>query len=199
MATYFTSDSHFGHMNILRYCNRPFKSAEAMDAVLIQKWNQRVQPDDVVWHLGDFTLNGGVEQISRYRSRLNGHIHLIWGNHDKRTPEMAALFESAQDLADISVTEHGQNYKLVLCHYAMRVWPASHRGSWHLYGHSHGSLPDDPQARSLDIGVDCWEYAPVSIQQIAARMQKKEWKPADHHHGGDAPDAAINIVNAYLR
>lgn len=198
MATYFTSDTHFGHANIIKYCSRPFESVEAMDAALIKNWNRRVGPDDTVWHLGDFSMNAGVERVRKYRERLNGRIHLIWGNHDKRTPEVAALFESVHDLTKVSFSEAGETRDVVLCHYAMRVWGASHRGAWHLYGHSHGSLTDDLHALSLDIGLDCWDYAPVSVQQIAARMQQKQWRPVDHHNGGDAPDAAINAVTARL-
>jgi len=181
MATFFTADTHFGHANILKYCSRPFKSVEAMDEALIKNWNRRVGPDDTVWHLGDFTMAGGVERVRKYKDRLNGRIHLVWGNHDKRSSEVSALFESTHDLTKIHFSEAGVVGQAVLCHYAMRVWGASHRGVWHLYGHSHGTLPDDNQALSLDIGVDCWDYSPVSVQQIAARMKQKQWRPVDHH------------------
>lgn len=179
--TFFTSDTHFGHANIIKYCNRPFASAEEMDEALIRAWNARVQPQDTVWHLGDFTMNGGPDKVRSYRDRLNGKIHLVWGNHDRRSPEVAALFESTHDLVQMSCSADGRDHTLVLCHYAMRVWPRSHRGIWHLYGHSHGSLTDDPNALSLDIGTDCWAFAPVSVAQIAERMAAKTWKPVDHH------------------
>lgn len=182
VTTYFTSDTHFGHANIIKYCNRPFANADVMDDVLIRNWNNVVKPDDTVYHLGDFAVGGGP--ASKYLSRLNGKIHFCWGNHDTRLKDVIdATPHTVQPLSiahmrDIAID--GQRF--VLCHYAMRVWNKSHKGAWHLYGHSHGTLPDDPNSLSLDIGVDCWNYAPVSIAQIRDRMKKKVWKPVDHHN-----------------
>ncbi len=63
----------------------------------------------------------------------------------------------------------------------MKVWKGNHRGTWHLYGHSHGTLPDDPNARCFDIGVDCHNFTPVSFGQVKELMAKKNFKPLDHH------------------
>ncbi len=70
---------------------------------------------------------------------------------------------------------------IVMLHYSMRVWNKSHHGSWHLYGHSHGTLPDDPNSLSIDVGVDCHNYQPISYDEIKSIMSKKEFKPVDHH------------------
>ena len=75
----------------------------------------------------------------------------------------------------------GHVQRIVLSHYAMRIWDRSHFGTWHLFGHSHGSMPDDPTSRSLDVGVDVWNYRPVSYEQIKARMATKTWQPVDGH------------------
>lgn len=181
MSIWFTSDTHFGHANIIGLCKRPFPSVGAMDATLIENWNARVQPNDTVYHLGDFMLFGDASAMQKYRERLNGKIHLVRGNHEKKSHDFKGVFESINDLTEITVTVGRETQRVVLCHYAMRVWPHSHRGAWHLFGHSHGTLPDDPHALSADVGVDCWEYAPVSLQQLAARMKRKDWKPIDHH------------------
>ncbi len=181
MSTWFTADTHFGHAKIIGYCSRPFSSAAEMDAALVARWNSRVSPNDTVWHLGDFTLFGDREAMGRYRKRLNGKIHLVRGNHDKRGIDLSGIFESVGDLSEITISLGGANQRVVLCHYALRVWPHSHRGAWHLYGHSHGTLEDDPHALSVDVGVDCWKYAPVSAAQISARMKRKAWKPIDRH------------------
>jgi calcineurin-like phosphoesterase family protein len=149
-----------------------------MDATLVCRWNEVVGPQDTVWHLGDFAMNKGADRLRAYLGRLNGTIHLVWGNHDRRTSECAALFASTQDLAEVKIQRSsGQNQTVVLCHYAMREWRNSFRGAWHLFGHSHGGLADDPAALSLDIGVDCWGFRPVGVEELERRMAKKNWTP----------------------
>ena len=77
---YFTSDTHFGHANIIKFCNRPFKNVEEMNQKLIENWNSVVGPNDLVFHLGDFAFGG--QPLWRYiREQLNGNIILIKGNH----------------------------------------------------------------------------------------------------------------------
>lgn len=173
MATFFTADTHFGHDNIRKFCDRPFDSADEMDAALIENWNAAVGPKDDVYHLGDFAFRA-AQRVPEYLQLLNGRIHLIIGNHD--APELRHKpggFASVYDLRTIKLNGR----KITLCHYAMRVWPASHRGTWHLYGHSHGNLPDDPKSRSFDIGVDCHDYRPLSFDEVEAIMDKKDWEP----------------------
>src|SRR6185369_462783 len=82
--TYFTSDTHFGHANIIRYCHRPFAGAAEMDDALVHRWNERVGDDDVIYHLGDFTLSGR-ETARRMFARLRGRIRVLgypW-HHDR--------------------------------------------------------------------------------------------------------------------
>ena len=84
MATYFTSDTHFGHKNIIELAKRPYTDCETMDEALIANWNSRVNPNDTVWHLGDFAWKKSIGPES-YLKRLNGKISLVWGNHDPET------------------------------------------------------------------------------------------------------------------
>jgi calcineurin-like phosphoesterase family protein len=185
MSDFFTSDPHFGHANIIKYCNRPFHSAGEMDQAIIDRWNARVGPGDTLYCLGDWCLGRGSRSIGQaaasYRERINcGRIVMLWGNHDRKgrnDPLFQKQFEGVHDLLEIDIA--GQ--PIVLCHYALRVWNRSHRGAFHLYGHSHGSLPDDPAARSFDCGVDCFDYYPISMEQVVDRMSKKKWQPLDHH------------------
>lgn len=170
MTIYFTADTHFGHDNIRRHCGRPFKTVAKMDATLIANWNARVRAGDTVYHLGDFAFKSskGVED---YRRRLNGRIHLIRGNHDSKEPgRLEAIFDSVHPL--LCITIEGQT--IVLCHYAMRVWEKKHHGSWHLYGHTHGRLKDDSLSLSLDVGVDCNNYLPISFPEVRQRMVEKQ-------------------------
>ena len=165
-----------------------------MDRIIIDNINALVKPDDTLWHLGDFCFGPRNPQAfyrkaEYYRDRINcNNIMLIWGNHDpdlysynKEYKDMAEnfrrLFKSDYSLKTIMV----ENQKIVLCHYAMKVWNKSHYGVWHLYGHSHGSLPDDPNSLSFDCGVDCHNYRPISFPEVSAIMAKKTFKPVDHH------------------
>jgi len=180
---WFTSDHHFGHANVIRYCNRPWATVEEMDEALVQKWNSVVGKNDLVYHLGDFTLLG-YNKFKEYVKRLSGIIRIVPGSHDARwlvpwrsnmhRPPISANgceVEATDSLLTLEIEDGKSEYPqvVVLCHYAMRVWDRSHYGSIHLYGHSHGQLPGI--GRSLDVGVDCWDYTPISLQQVRAIME----------------------------
>jgi|SRR5579859_683944 len=162
--TFFTADTHFGHARIIDLCSRPFETVEDMDEEMTARWNKVVGPDDHVWHLGDFCLSKDPNAARNYRQRLNGRISLIWGNHDRvGTRMLAHAWVNTVYATEINM----DGWDLTLCHYALRVW----NGSFHktgkslmLYGHSHGMLP--PIHHSLDVGVDCWNFYPVSLDQI---------------------------------
>ena len=81
---YLISDTHFNHLNIIKYCNRPFETVEEMNEFIIQKWNNTISNDDTVYFLGDFCL-GNREKVIELGHRLNGHKILILGNHDRVT------------------------------------------------------------------------------------------------------------------
>lgn len=86
-STWFTADTHFGHAGIIGRCRRPHADARAMDAALAAAWNAVVRADDEVWHLGDFAFRS-AHDAGAYLRRLNGRVHLVWGNHD--SPETRA-------------------------------------------------------------------------------------------------------------
>lgn len=154
---WFTADLHFNHKNIIKYCNRPFNSVEEMNKTLIDNWNKRVSRDDLVYVLGDFCFGNS----DYYLKQLNGSKILIFGNHDDTNiRKNKGLFRAVYDI--LKIKERGKT--IMLCHYAMRVWAKSHFNSYHLYGHSHGTLP--PVGKSLDVGVDCHSYSPISIDQV---------------------------------
>ena len=173
-SVFFTSDTHFGHSRMLDF--RPFASTEEMDEALIANWNERVGRGDRVYHLGDFSWSNR-ERTAEVIGRLNGQIHLVRGNHDKALDRLASMFTSFSEYKTIKVGDQ----RIVLFHYAMRVWDMSHYGSWHLYGHSHGNLADDPGALSMDVGVDPNGLRPVSFEEIGERMAGKVFVPVDHH------------------
>ena len=180
MTVWFTSDTHFGHANIIRYSERPFGSVREMDESLTDRWNTLVRPDDTVWHLGDFAFRNAVS-AERYLARLAGRKHLIWGNHDDAATRALPGWESSQPYAEITV----DGTRLVLFHYAMRVWNRGQYGAVHLYGHSHNSLPGDDQC--CDVGVDnpAWGYGPATLRQIASFLATQPAHVAVDHHVSD--------------
>lgn len=182
MSVFFTSDLHVGHANILKYSKRPFADLDEMHSELVRRWNSVVGPKDEVYVVGDFAYKCHPGTLRRFAESLNGTMYLVRGNHDKAS---VSHFAWVKDLHTIHVQDGDRVQRIVLCHYAMRVWNTSHHGTWHLYGHSHGNLKDDPNSLSFDVGVDCWDYTPVSYEQVKARMATKTWKPIDHHGRDD--------------
>jgi len=174
---WFTADTHFGHENIIRYCKRPFTTVREMDETIIENWNKKVCPGDSVYHLGDFAWARESRTVEKLLQRLNGQVHLILGTHDKAAVRKANGFVEKRDLKRIKVGEQD----IVLCHYAMRVWDKSHFGSYQLYGHSHGTLPDDENLFSTDVGVDRWSFMPVSFEEIRALLSQRKFIPVDCH------------------
>lgn len=176
---FFTSDTHFGHKNIIRYCNRPFSSVEEMDVAMIERWNEVVGPSDTVYHLGDFSINN--QSAQKYVGRLNGEIHLILGNHDKKVKMLRPAFASINHYLEL---RYKSNPDIILFHYAMTVWNKKHHGAWHLYGHSHGNLPDQMN-KSIDVGVDTNNFYPYHFDEVARILNKRptfsEQLPVDHH------------------
>ena len=192
---FFTSDLHLDHANVIRYCKRPwlqegdevldengklrwvnFGVAEdrknEMNEAIISNWNERFGQRDTIYCLGDIAFVNSEDRLQQLIGRLNGKIHLIRGNHDNRKilKNCADLFESVRELSKINWDKQ----KIILCHYAMRVWDSSHHGSWHLYGHSHGLLPG--RGKSFDVGVDAWNYYPVSYTEVKEKMEELEIK-----------------------
>jgi|SRR5665213_2445732 len=181
MADWFTSDWHLGHHNIIQYSHRPFISVDDMDQTIIDNVNKVVGRDDRLFNLGDIAFR--KDKLAFYRARLIcKNIFVVPGNHDKEK-ELVRHFTV---LPQCYMYEN-QGFRMVLCHYAMRVWVHSHHGAGMLYGHSHGGLPPVPGAPSFDIGVDCWNYKPLSFIEVQQEMKRLCSLPADtkeylHHN-----------------
>lgn len=188
MNIWLTADSHYGHENILRHDGRPFASIKEHDEALVENHNQCVKPGDEVWHLGDFACCNVEHPAGWYLDKLHGNIHIIWGNHDHRGKMSAAAcmsdgrkgkkFASAHDVYMLSVarmlpeTCGKPGDHLFLSHYAHKVWPGSHHGRWHLYGHSHGNL-DGGLGASMDVGVVLHGYKPINYDEVASVLRHR--------------------------
>lgn len=177
MAYWFTSDTHFGHANILKYDQRPFADIVEHDNELIRRWNTVVSKSDVVYHLGDFSWHTKEAQCDGILSQLNGTKILIFGNHDSKAVKRSRYWAKVTPYEEVTIEQQ----KICLFHYRMVVWNRSHHGSWALHGHSHGTLPIVMTAKTLDVGTMLWSYAPVSFSEIKAEMEKKTFVPVDAH------------------
>lgn len=168
MKYFFTSDEHYNHFNILEYSKRPFKTVDEMDETIIKNHNEVVGVDDIVYHMGDFTLKSKHEADNFIR-RLNGNHIFIRGSHDYWMEND----KTAREIIELKL----EGEYIVMCHYAMRVWPRSHYNSWQLFGHSHGRLGG--VGKSMDVGVDTESsehkrFYPYSFEEIKKIMSKKE-------------------------
>lgn len=177
MATFFTSDTHFFHHNIIRYCERPFSDIYTMNEHIVESWNSVVKPNDTIFHLGDISF-GYADETIEILSRLNGNKHLIAGNHDrnskwasKNREEVLTAFQSVSDYRRIKI----DGMKFVLCHFPLASWE---RGYVNLHGHTHGKYKG--YKGQLDVGVDSIGPVPLTAgacyKLALAKTRETEYK-----------------------
>ena len=157
----FTADEHYGHKNIITYCDRPFKTVYEMDGEIAKRHNEVVSENDIVVHAGDFALCS-AKHAENYIRQLNGMHIFLQGSHDRW-----AKNRNLRYILELTI----EKQLIVVCHYAMRTWHKSHYNSFNLYGHSHGKLR--PEGKSWDIGVDNNGFYPVSWEQIKEIMRNR--------------------------
>lgn len=176
---WFTSDLHFWHKNICKYCNRPYESVEEMNEGIIQNWNSVVQEDDVVFVLGDLSFCG-IEKLRLLISQLKGNIFLIQGNHDS-DKVVNKLYEEGLikdyfKLLEVTIVndEECPNQQLTLCHFPMIDWYNKEKGAWMVHGHQH-QLPETPSCSVLhwDVGLDKNHMTPISFEQLKINITKQ--------------------------
>jgi calcineurin-like phosphoesterase family protein len=183
MKNFVISDTHFSHKNIIKYCNRPFQHIDEMNETLIKNWNDVVGKDDRVFHLGDFAFERDLNRLAFLRSRLNGRIILIRGNHDEHTDDDYKLagFDEVYRLYD----ENIHNSKWVFSHYQMTTWNCSHKGSFHLFGHEHWQRQYDfPHEvykknfwseRKFNVCADSNNFTPINLLTIKNILEKRDF------------------------
>ena len=183
-----TSDTHFFHENIIKYCNRPFENVEEMNTILIQNWNKVVSSEDDIYIIGDFALikgenhNEKLNRLFNLSNQLNGKKHLIIGNHDyfEIVDYLKVGFEDViQGFIDVLLNNHWFTF----CHYQMTSWNNSHRGSMHLFGHEHWRQQYEPKhsiyeemhwsERKFNVCVDANRFTPVNVNDIIRILEKR--------------------------
>lgn len=188
---YFSSDWHLGHVNIMKYDGRPFKTIKEMDETILKNVCSTVKNTDSLYFLGDFAFARTPDILKGYMQTVastGAKLFFIKGNHDKkdtiRLYELYGTYLGEQKkikIPDMDARDGIQ--EIVLNHYRMDVWDKSHHGTWHLHGHSHHTLAERPTARCLDVGINGREYnyTPVSYDWIKKAMSRKTFVPIDHH------------------
>lgn len=176
MKTFFCADTHFAHANIIKFCNRPFKDVDDMNSKLINNWNQRVKQDDIVYNLGDWCFRGGKEGGSNkahyWEKKLHGKIIHIAGNHDinngVKSILMAALLEFggyqvfAQHRPPMMRPEVPEFCDFALCGHIHNLWKFQY----------NTEDPNIVNVPIINVGVDVWNYRPVSMEEIIAFYNK---------------------------
>ena len=181
---FFVSDTHFGHSNIIKFCDRPFKDAEEMDYKLIENWNKKVPQDGLVFHLGDFAW-GGYEFWKKIREQLNGDIILIKGNHDQKNMSSTAEQELFKHVTWQMLIEI-EGRKVLLNHFPFLCYAGVYREPSKLvfqaYGHVHSGEGKKGQdlprlihtyPMQYDVGVDNNNYEPISWYELNEKIQKQ--------------------------
>lgn len=159
-----TSDQHFDHANIIKYCNRPFSDTEEMNKTLLHKWNNTVCNEDTVYFLGDLAFGTGSRPTDYWVKQLNGKIIFIKGSHD-RSKNINFL----------------QNYKLQYGKYIFfLVHDPAHApknwNGWIIYGHLHNHAPEYPfmnrEKRTMNVSVELTNYKPVDMDEIIKKIEE---------------------------
>lgn len=193
MTLWFTADLHLGHENIIRYASRPFDSVEQMNCTLINRWNEVVGDDDEVWVLGDFAL-GKITETLPLASLLRGRKVLLTGNHDRCWPGHGRRAEGWTERyldAGFAEVRHGMakvdvgGKRVEVCHFPYRGAAtdrhAEHRpidyGNWLFHGHVHDRW--QTRGRMINVGVDVWDYMPISLPILATQLLGvRTWDPS---------------------
>jgi calcineurin-like phosphoesterase family protein len=174
---WFTADTHLEHGAVIRHSRRPWNNPEDMNEALISNINEVVGRRDTLYHLGDFAWKG--TRIKYWRDRIVcKDVRLVCGNHDPTTKNgtpkewLKEIFQGVTSLSWVRIESRipgNPKQLIVLCHYGFETWHKMHFGSWHLHGHSHGSL--GVKVGRMDVGVDAQGYYPVSEEQL------RDWMP----------------------
>lgn len=181
MSIWFTSDTHFGHARIVELCERPFRDVREMDEELVRRWNARVAPGDVVYHLGDFSM-GPRRTIGEVLRQLRGYKVLVRGNHDRsRTAMLAEGFDEVFPALEVEVAPPEGEPDFVPGRTALTVYMRHHPeerffdpATWwrwcdnriHLCGHVHEKWRRRGDA--INVGVDQWGFEPKSLRELLA-------------------------------
>lgn len=179
MTTFYTSDCHFGHTNIIKFASRPFDSVPHMNESLIANWNETVTPDDTVMVLGDFVM-GKKDETLPLVERLNGTIYLVPGNHDRVHPmdKQCAKWTPIYEAVGINIVTPEVSVLddpfVTLCHFPFdgdshhedRYTELRPRDEGQILFHGHVHEEWQVRGRQINVGCDVWDFRPVTREQL---------------------------------
>jgi calcineurin-like phosphoesterase family protein len=187
METWFASDTHWGHANIIDFCQRPYGSVEEMNVAMAENWNNTVGAEDTVWFLGDFAM-GKIRETLPWAGQLNGYKILLPGNHDRcwvghtekkrlgwREEYLAAGFDEVLEVNELDIELDGR--VVTLCHFPhsgdshgedrYTGFRPARTGKWLIHGHVHDKWQIDRPNKQINVGIDVWGYRPVSATRLS--------------------------------
>lgn len=180
MKTFITSDLHFGHRNIMKFCpsNRGhFKDIDHMREEMIRLWNSIVGVDDLTYILGDVAFCS-ADEAAQIMRRLNGKKILIEGNHDRKLLNNQNFKDCFQEIHKYLWLNYNGT-EVILFHYPIWEWDQMHRGSVHFHGHLHGNPNGMSKYRVKDVGYDATGQIVISMEEAIAGALKGEIR---RHH-----------------
>ena len=175
MAIYFTSDIHFGDERIMKLCGRPFQTVKEMDEYIIKRWNEKVEPTDTVWVLGDIVSPEHFDKD--LLNRLNGRIHLLAGNHDY--PVHGRIMDETKIEPYVESLFYFEGGSLVMFHYPIMDWVGRDSGVIHLYGHVHnkhiaGMEEYFADKLAFNVCMDVNDFEPKTLKELVVAAGKLE-------------------------
>lgn len=159
------SDTHWGHANIIRYCQRPFASVEEMDDAMVTYWNETVKSNDYVYHLGD-VLSGkyrrDVDVAIKLLRSLNGHKRLVLGNHDDgKSQAFRVCFD------EITMWRQYPSMGLLMTHCPAHESTLNAKWPRNVHGHVHEK--DPPSPAHVNVSVERIDYRPINVEELRVR------------------------------
>jgi len=169
--TYYISDIHFGHKNVIKFDDRPYSTVEEMDSDMIRIWNETIPENGVVFIVGDLFFRCSSQRMKEIIEQLNGQFIFIKGNHDTSMLNCKPMLKYF-DLIETRINLYTPDRLIVMDHYPMLEWDQYFRGYYHVYGHVHANKPH-PEARALDLG---WRLhnKPLHYSEVLAKIEQRK-------------------------
>ena len=161
---YVCADPHFSHPRLFKFSWRAniFRDPDEYDEFMVNSWNKVVKKGQTVVIIGDYAY----KDHAKWLNRLNGKKILVYGNHDSMGQDKLNLFTGVYPMYMKNI----KGQEVFFFHYPCKAWPNANKGSWNLYGHTHGREREYPRNTQFDCGVDVWGYIPIPWEVVEMKM-----------------------------